>query len=193
MSATKKILLGFLFTLTACTGSPGTEDVQLGNQQDSVAKTVYCSNALAGSVPLVEVTCRDCALEGEAFAYDGDTTTFAVLSLKATPAGTVHDLASVVFTAPAGLSFPAGQHVGALMRLASSGLPIQQSLNILTYLTGTPQEFFRYGNDISGAYGASDAEYAQPASLAYDAIGLLIDLNTVDGEAKEIRIYELCT
>lgn len=189
--------------LAACGGGGSDDGGQNAGSGGSVGGKSECANhfAVAGS-RLTSLCAAGCTDENLRAANDGQRRSYAALKISQTDAGTsalplssiAASVAQLTVTAPAGVSFPAGEKVGAIVQLASSDMPLVQTVLVSTLLGGVVQETFNGGVTTSTGQPSEDRLYAFPSSKAYDAVQFSLELSRpVSLEGNPIvKVYEFC-
>lgn len=188
-----------LLLLSACGGGGGGggggTDVSTGAKAD-------CANRFVAPGSSVTSVCSSCQSDvGAAKANDGQRASFAQFKLSRTSSdsggvdvGTTSSAVYLKVQAPSGVSFPAGQPVGAIVRLAGSATPVAQSVVISTLLGNVVQESFAADPSETSDYADQDHRFAYPSTKAYDAVQFTLQLTQPVGleAVPAIKVYEFC-
>lgn len=191
-----------VLALSACGG--GDDDSKGGASDGSPGNKSGCLDRFDTPGTEFSGICTICGdTQNARAAYDGSRDSYATLQTSthsdvglgvATVALSGDNSWVIRVQAPAGISFPAGEPVGAILRLAEGGTPTVQAVTVGTYLGGTPQEQFGGDAPVSPAQAVEDRAYTYSSTKAYDAVELTVHFSrpaTLE-ESPAIRIYEFC-
>jgi len=190
-----------LLLLSACGGGDGGGGSDASAGEGGGAKA-ECINRFVAPGSSVVSGCTSCQQGIEAAkANDGQRASFA----KLTPSGTSSDSGGIDVSAtvgamylrveaPSGVSFPAGQPVGAIARLAGGATPVVQSVVVSTLLGDVVQESFTVDPSEASDYADQDRRFAYPATKAYDAVQFTLQITQPVGleSAPTVKVYEFC-